>query len=99
MQAENEAFRNRERTLNYKTKLMESGYSADVAANLAASLPDGISDDFFTEQKRYIEDVRAKERADALNSQPAISVGKTVGSEMIEDAQMAAFRKAVGLRN
>lgn len=79
----------------YKAKLMEAGYEADVAANMAANLPEGIGDDFFSQQKQFLEEQKAIAKKEALNSQPDLTKGQPPATA--EDAANDKYRKWMGL--
>lgn len=97
MKAELEAFRQREKISTYKSKLMESGYDSDSAQKMAEGLPDGISDEFFTAQKTFLE-ARAKAiESELLGKQPGLSSGKTPSSADIADLEYQKMRKYAGL--
>lgn len=98
IEAENKAFKERERVSGYKAKLMEAGYDAATAGQMANALPEGIGDEFFAGQKSYIESVRTDERTKVLNQQPGLSPGKAPTKELVEDSFTASFRRAAGLR-
>ncbi len=95
IQEQLDAYRTKERTASYASKLLASGYSEEVAARIAAGLPEGIPDDFFTEQKALIAGIRKDEEARALGKQPEVSSGKPPVSK--EDADLLAARRAAGL--
>ena len=89
------ALKNEKRISSYTAKLMEIGYSAEVAATMAQTLPDGVSDDFFNQQKDFLDKQKQLAKENALNNQPNLSTGQPPqpkGDEM--DAQL---RKWAGL--
>ena len=55
---------------------MEVGYDAQTATSMAMNLPDGISDDFFAQQKSFLESQKQIAKTEAINSQPKLSVGE-----------------------
>ena len=91
------SYQAKERVASYTAKLMSAGYGADAAARMAAGLPDGVADDFFTEQTSYLANVRKEMEAQALNKQPMLSTGTPPKTQA--DADLAAARRAAGLRN
>lgn len=73
--AELEKYRTESRINGYKTKLQECGYDLDTATSMAAELPEGVSEDFFTKQKAFM-DAKAKAiEAELLNKQPKLTSG------------------------
>ena len=88
----------KERTLSgYKSRLMETGYDAETASKMAEKMPEGISDEFFSMQKEFLENRTKTIQAELLNKQPEITPGKAPTKDMIEDGMTAAFRRAAGL--
>lgn len=75
IRAELNALKTEKRIATYTSKLMEAGYDAQTAATMASSLPEGISDDFFNQQKSFIESQKQLAKTEALNNQPGLSVG------------------------
>ena len=55
MRDELNALKAEKRISTYTAKLLEVGYDAQTAASMAMNLPEGISDDFFTQQKSFLE--------------------------------------------
>ena len=76
MRDELNALRAEKRISSYTAKLLEVGYDAQTAASMAISLPDGISDDFFNQQKSFLESQKQLAKTNAINSQPTLSVGE-----------------------
>lgn len=68
----------------YTQKFMEIGYDAQTATNMAVSLPEGISDDFFTTQKAFLENQKQLMKTNAINNQPDLSVGEPVSAKRDE---------------
>ena len=89
------AYEAKERTATYTAKLMASGFSAEAAAKMAAGLPEGVADDFFTEQGAYMAEVKKAMASEALNKQPGLSNGTP--PKPSADADLAAARRAAGL--
>ena len=77
MRDELTALKTEKRISVYTAKLMEVGYDAQTAATMAASLPEGISDDFFNQQKVFIESQKQLAKTEVINNQPTLSVGET----------------------
>lgn len=76
MREELEALKAEKRISTYTAKLMEVGYDAQTATSMAMNLPDGISDDFFAQQKSFIESQKQIAKTETINSQPKLSVGE-----------------------
>lgn len=88
----------RERTESiYNAKLLENGYDTETAGKLSKLLPDGVSEEFFTAQKAFIENAITKAKGAALDNQPAPSAGMPLGAEQKEDELNAQLRKFAGL--
>ena len=88
MRDELTALKTEKRISVYTAKLMEVGYDAQTAATMAMSLPDGISDDFFAQQKTFIESQKQIAKTETINSQPKLSVGEPPSSATQEDANL-----------
>ena len=69
-------YRNKERISSYKAKLMEVGYDAQTADDMAQTLPEGISDDFFAKQKSFIDDKVSAIKQEKFNSNPPLEGGE-----------------------
>ena len=94
IKAELTALKTEKRISVYTAKLMESGYDAQTAASMAMNLPEGISDDFFVQQKNFLESQKQLAKTEALNNQPSLSVGVPPTSPNKEDMDL---RKWMGL--
>jgi len=97
MQAQLEEYQAKDRVNSYKAKLLEIGYDAESASKMASTLPAGISDDFFETQKQFMETRTKAIQAAALQVQPELKAGQPLQTNMLEDKDVAAFRKAAGL--
>ena len=86
------------RVSTYTAKLMASGYDAQTAAIMAANLPEGVSDDFFTSQKTFIENKQQEAKAAALNSQPDLSKGTPPKPADPDAAEVAKIMSAAGVK-
>lgn len=86
------------RVSTYTAKLMASGYDANTAAIMAANLPDGVSEDFFTSQKTFIENKTQEAKAAALNSQPELSKGQPPKPADPEAAEINKILAAAGIK-
>ena len=73
---------------------MEVGYDAQTAATMAASLPEGISEDFFNQQKSFLDAQKQLAKTEALNNQPGLSVGTPPATPNKEDTDI---RRWMGL--
>ena len=91
------AFKAKERVSTYTAKLMEIGFDAESAAKMAAALPDGVADEFFTSQKEFLTAKTQAIKTEALNSQPTLTNGNTPSKIDAEDAEMARLRKWMGV--
>ncbi len=86
------------RVSTYTAKLMASGYDAQTAATMAAGLPEGISEDFFTSQKTFIENQKQAAKAEALNLQPQPTPGTPPKPADAEAAEVAKILTAAGVK-
>lgn len=85
------------RTATYTSRLMEVGYDAQTAATMAAALPEGINEDFFNQQKAFLEAKTQAIKTQTINSQPNLTTGNTPSAADLEDAEMGKMRKWFGL--
>lgn len=97
VQAELEKYRTESRINNYRSKLIESGYDAETASEMAQNLPSGVGDDFFAKQKAFLESQKKTIEADLLNKQPGITSGGTPSiadyDSMSDEEYYRAIRK------
>jgi hypothetical protein len=94
LKQENATFRAEKRTSTYFEKLVDAGYSPETAKNMAASLPDGVEDSFFEQQKSFLSNKTQEIKNQILNSQPGLSTGMPPASASENDNQL---RKWFGL--
>lgn len=85
------------RVASYTSKLMEVGYDAQTAATMAAALPEGINEDFFNQQKAFLEAKTQAIKTQTINSQPNLTNGNTPSALDAEEAEMEKYRKWAGL--
>lgn len=85
------------RTATYTSRLMEVGYDAQTAATMAAALPEGINEDFFNQQKAFLEAKTQAIKTQTINSQPNLTNGNTPSALDAEEAEMEKYRKWAGL--
>lgn len=76
MRDELNALKTEKRISSYTAKLMEVGFDAQTAAQMAMSLPDGITDEFFTQQKSFLDSQKQLAKTEAINNQPKLTVGE-----------------------
>lgn len=78
----------RERVSNYRAQFMANGFDEQTALDLAQILPDGVSDEFFTKQRAFLDAQRKVIEAQALNKQPDLTAGMPPSKEDIETANL-----------
>ena len=88
------ALRTEKRISSYTAKLMEVGYDAQTATSMAMNLPEGISEDFFIQQKTFLESQKQKAKTELINNQPKLSSGETLAPSNDETEK---YRKWFGL--
>lgn len=69
-------YRDRDRISTYKAKLMEAGFDAQTADTMAQTLPSGISDDFFEQQKAFIDNKVSAIKQEQFNGNPPLEGGE-----------------------
>ena len=94
LKQENATFRAEKRTSTYFEKLVDAGYTPETAKTMAASLPDGVEDSFFEQQKSFLSNKTQEIKNQILNSQPGLSTGMPPASASENDNQL---RKWFGL--
>ena len=85
------------RVSGYTARLMEVGYDAQTAKVMAAALPEGVSDEYFSVQKSFIEGKIQATKSELLNSQPSVTPGASPTQKASEAAEMERLRKAFGV--
>ena len=90
MQTQLATYKTNERVAKYTAKLIESGFDPEVAKSMAVSLPDGVEDAFFENQK-------LKAKQEALNSQPSLSTGMPMSGKTAEEIENENMRRWMGL--
>lgn len=68
-------YKAKDRVNTYTEKLVAAGYDADTAKSMAATLPEGIGDDFFERQKAFLDTKTQSIKSQMLNEQPGLSKG------------------------
>ena len=79
--------------------MVSAGITAETASELAADLPDGISDQFFDGIKKFIEDATANIRAELLKEQPRLTPGMPLSSTDVKKSEQDMLRKAFGFKD
>ena len=93
--AELEKLRTESRINSYTSKLIESGYDAATAATMAEKLPAGIGDDFFANQKAFLESQKKTIEAEMLSKQPGLSTGSTPSIADYDSMSDEEYYKAI----
>lgn len=97
MQTQLATYKTNERVAKYTAKLIESGFDPEVAKSMAVSLPDGVEDAFFENQKSFFENQKLKAKQEALNSQPSLSTGMPMSGKTAEEIENENMRRWMGL--
>ena len=88
----------RERRVNlYAKRLMEAGYDAGTADQLANSLPDGVADTYFESVKAFNEKQKQLINATALDNQKGLSVGMPPTAADAQKLEINKIRAYAGL--
>lgn len=95
--AENEQFKAEKRISTYAAKLMGAGFDENTASSMAQSLPDGIPDSFFEQQKAFNEAQKQAIKTQSINAQPNLPVGQSLSSADAMSAAEKNLRKQFGL--
>lgn len=95
--AELEELRKDRRINSYKAKLMEAGIDGATADLMAKSLPEGVSEDYFTATKTFLANQRQAFEAESIKNQPGLSVGLPPTAADAKKEEMNKMRKAFGL--
>lgn len=97
MQSELESYKTSNRISSYTAKLVEVGYDADTAKNMASVLPEGVEDSFFEGQKSFLESQKTKIKQESLNSQPSLSQGMPLNGSSADTIEANKRRVRYGL--
>lgn len=87
----------KERVNTYKNKLLEAAVDPASADIMAKSLPDGVSDDYFTTLKSYLDNQRQAIETATLNKQPSLSVGMPPTATDAQKEETNRRRRWMGL--
>ena len=93
MTAELNSLKAEKRVASYTVKLTEAGFDPESAAKMAASLPDGVGEDFFNSQKAFLEEQKQKAITKQLDSQPGLSVGVPPSTQNAQDKELEDLRR------
>lgn len=96
MESELNAFRAKERVNSYFAKLVNAGYSPEVAQEMANGLPDGVPDSFFENQKNFLASKTQEIKTQVLNAQPGLTAGMPPVTQ--KDSEDDQLRKWMGLK-
>lgn len=82
-------YKAKDRISTYTTKLVEAGYDLDTAKAMAADLPEGVADSFFSSQKDFLDKHTQTVKSQMLNDQTGLSTGTppTAGSAVDEETE------------
>ena len=97
LQEELNGYKTRERISTYKAKLMAAGIDAATADSMANGLPEGVSDDYFTATKTFLDNQKQALMSEALDNQPGLSVGVPPQGKSAEDMETERLRRNIGL--
>ena len=89
----------KEKTISgYKAEYLGLGYDDESAQASALALAEGDTSKVFELQKAFIEDQKKKASANALNSQPGLTTGKTLTGEDAQKAQETQLKQWFGVK-
>lgn len=87
-----------ERRVNeYTRKFVASGYDLETASKMAASLPAGVTDEYFAATKTFIEAKTKELEAAALNKQPGLTPGAPPTAGQADKDEQNKMRSWFGL--
>ena len=87
-----------ERRVNeYTKKFVASGYDLETASKMAASLPAGVTDEYFAATKTFIEAKTKELEAAALNKQPGLTPGAPPTAGQADKDEQNKMRSWFGL--
>ena len=98
MLSELNVLKSEKRIASYKSKLMEIGYDADTASNMASVLPEEVEDSFFEGQKAFLDAKTQAIKAEVLNQQPGLPSGTPPKPEDKDAAEVRAILQAAGIK-
>ena len=87
-----------ERRVNdYTKKFVASGYDLETASKMAASLPAGVTDEYFAATKTFIEAKTKEIESAALNKQPTLTPGAPPTAGQADKDEQNKMRSWFGL--
>lgn len=92
-----EAYKTKDRIATYQSKLIEAGYDLETAKKMAADLPEGVPEAFFTGQKEFLAKKEQEVKTKMLDSQKGLNVGMPPSTNTAGDETDAKFRRWMGL--
>lgn len=92
------AYKAKERISGYNLHLVDTGYDAETAAEIAKELPDGIPDSFFAATKSFLAAQRKAAEGAKIADQMKLTQGKPLQGNDIQAAWLDAMRQAAGLK-
>ncbi len=96
MESQLKGFQDEKRINDYFAKLINAGYSPEVAQRMAQGLPEGVPDSFFDEQRSFLSAKTQEIKTQVINAQPGLTAGMPpVTQKDSDDEQM---RKWFGLK-
>lgn len=81
----------------FQAKFLGLGYDAESAAKAAKAMQSGDYDTVFATQEKFIEATKKSAVAESLKAQPKLTGGEPLSGSNVENATVAAFRKAAGI--
>ena len=92
------SYKEREMRDGYIAKFVQAGYDITTAQRMAATLPSGIPDSFFEDQKAFLSTKEQQIKTNLINTQPNLPVGTPLSSADAKAAEDAELRRRFGLK-
>lgn len=92
------SYKEREMRDGYIAKFVQAGYDITTAQRMAATLPSGIPDSFFEDQKAFLSTKEQQIKTNLINTQPNLPVGAPLSSADAKAAEEAEIRRRFGLK-
>lgn len=92
------SYKEREMRDGYIAKFVQAGYDITTAQRMAATLPSGIPDSFFEDQKAFLSTKEQQIKTNLINTQPNLPIGAPLTSADAKAAEEAEIRRRFGLK-
>ena len=97
MKAELDTLKREKSVASYKASFLSQGYDEKLAEAQANAMYEGKTEDFFANQKTFLENMKKAMEAEALGKQPEVSKGTPPKGSDADKALENSMRASMGL--